>query len=224
MVGERRAALGDVRVRRATHSTELLDWLGRRISALGVAVSLLLMACLAAGWRPMVGWLALRRASGLNGVTYAKAIAVVAATAGGGAAVLSGLSTTSNGPLSPVSIPAIVAGVVLVGLIIWCASTLRVGSAGVPAGPAVRRLVPGMAVVLTLVMGLGIGLIGILEEQPAEQPVAPKTTALARLAEPDPTAHPTKHVVRLRREAERADARARRAEARTATPQSAGLP
>jgi hypothetical protein len=111
----------------------------------------------------------------------------------------------------------IAAGVVLTGVLAWSASTTKVGSAGVPVALAGRGLLPGMAVVLALVLGLGIGLIAILVGEPAERRVAPKTAALARLAEPDPTAHPTRRVARLRAEAKRADSHARRAEAGSAT-------
>ena len=216
MVEERRDALEEVRARRAAYSTELLNWFGGRASAFAVAVWLLLMSFLAAGWRPMVGWLALRRARGLDAATYGKALVVVVATVAGGAAAVSALSPPLNDALSPLAVPVIAAGVGLLGLIAWRSSAVKAGSA-VPVGLANRRLVPGMAVVLTLVLGLGIGLMALLEGEPAEQPVAPKTAALARLAEPDPTARPTRRVARLRREAERAEGRARRAEARTAT-------
>ena len=216
MVDERRAALREVRAQRAAHSTEVLDWLGSRVSAFGLAVLLLLTAFLAAGWQPMVGWLALKRSGGLEAGTYAKAIAATAAAMAGGAAAVSTLSPVSQGALSPLAVPVIAAGVVFTGLLAWSASATKAGSAGVPVGLAGRRPLPGMAVVLALVVGLGIGLIAILVGEPAEERVAPKTAALARLAEPDPTARPTSHVARLRAEAKRADGLARRAEARIA--------
>ncbi len=71
-----------------------------------------------------------------------------------------------------------------------------------------------MATVLILVAGLGVGLIGFVQVKPAEPRIAPRTTALARLAEGDPTAKPTKRVDRLLKRAERADRESRRAEAR----------
>lgn len=221
MVAERREAHRQVQARRAAHTTELLDWLGGRVSAFALSVWLLLMAFLAAGWRPVVGWLALRRARGLDRGTYAKALALAAATMAGGAAAISALSPTLDGALSPVAVPVIAAGVTSIGVIAWRSSTVSAGSTGVPVALAGRRAVPGMAVVLTLVLGLGIGLMGLLSEEPAEQRVAPKTAALARLAQPDPTANPTKRVARLRMRAERADRHARRAEASISTAESA---
>ena len=216
MVDERENALEQVQARRAAYSTELLNWLGTRVSAFALAVWLLLMASLAAGWQPMLAWLAHRRAGGLNGATYAKVVAVAAATVAGGAVAASASTPTLNGVLAPVAVPVIAAMVMLLGLAAWRSTAVKVRSAGVPVALADRRLVPGTAVVLTLVTGLGIGLIGLAEGEPAEPRVAPRTAALARLAEPDPTAQPTKRVASLRRKADRADSRARRADARAA--------
>ena len=217
MVDERQGALEEVQARRAAHSTELLNWFGSRVSTFTLAMWLLLMASFAAAWRPMLGWLAFRQARGLDGVTYAKAVAVVAAALAGSAAAVSALSPTLNGALSAAAVPMIAAAIILIGLIMWRAATLKAGTSGVSAALADRHLAPGVAVVLTLVTGLGVGVIGLLAKEPAEQPVPPRTAALARLAQPDPTARPTTHVARLRREAERADRRARRAEAPIAT-------
>ncbi len=216
MVDERRNALEQVQAQRAAYHTDLLNWLGHRAGAFAVAVSVLLIAFLAAGWRPMLAWLALRRARGLDGATYAKALAVAAATVALGAAAALGSSSALNGVRIPVAVPLIAAMVIVLGLTAWRSTAVRGGSAGL--SPALAdRLAPGMAVGLTLVIGLGIGLIGLLEGEPPEPRVAPKTAALARLAEPDPTAKPTKRVARLRRKADRADSRSRRAEARAAT-------
>ena len=214
MVEARESALEEVRARRAAYSTELLNWLGSRASAFALAVWLLLMALLAAGWRPMLAWLAIRRAGGLDGAAYAKGVAVTAATVAGGAVAASAFSPALDPVLAPLAVPVIAAMVMLLGLTAWRSTAVRVGAEGVPVALADRRLVPGMAVVLTLVPGLGIGLIGLAEGEPAEPRVAAKTAALARLAEPDPTARPTKRVARLRREADGADSRARRADVR----------
>jgi hypothetical protein len=219
MVKERRDALEEVRVQRAAHSTELLNWLNGRVNAFVLALWLLLMAFLAAAWRPLVGWLALRRAGGLEGATYAKALAVAAAAVAGGAAAAA-YFTGLGGAFSPLAVPLIAAGVISIGLITWRASSVEAGSARAEVAVPDRRVVPGIAVVLALVMGLGIGLIGVLNVEPAERRVAAGTAALARLAEPDPTARPTPRVARLRREAERAAGLARRAQARIATAQS----
>ena len=220
MVDQRRRALEEVQAGRAAYSTELLNWFGSRASALSLAVWLLLMAFFAAGWAPMLGWLAFRRARGLDGATYAKALAVVAAGLAGGAAAVLALSPTLNGALSVAAVPVMAAAVVSIGLIAWRSATVKVGTGGGPAALAGRRLVPGIAVLLMLVTGLGIGLIGLMAGEPVEEPVAPRTAALARLAQPDPTARPTTRVARLRRAAERADRRARRAEAPIATAES----
>ena len=217
MVDEREDALEQVQARRAAYNTELLTWFGNRASAFALAVWLLLMASLAAGWRPLLLWLALRRAGGLDGATYAKAVAVAAATVAGGAGAASAFSPTLNGALAPVAVPVIAAMVMLLGLTAWRSTAVKAGSAGVSPALADRRLVPGMAVVLTLVTGLGIGLIGLVQGEPPKPRVAPKTAALARLAEPDPTAHPTSRVAGLRGKADRADSRARRAAARAGT-------
>jgi hypothetical protein len=213
MVDRRREALEQVRAGRAAYNVELLNWFGNRASAFALAVWLLLMASLAAGWRPFLAWLALRRAGGLDGAGYAKAVVVAAVVVTGGAGAASALA----GLLAPVAFPLIAAMVVLLGLTAWRSTELRSGSDGVPKSPLDRRGGPGMAVVLTLVTGVGIGLIGFAESEPAEPRVAPRTAALARLAEPDPSARPTGGVTRLREKADRAEGSARRAEARAAT-------
>jgi hypothetical protein len=177
-----------------------------------VSVWLLLMAFFAAGWQPMLGWLAFRRGRGLDGATYTKALAGVAVALAGGAAAVSALSPALNGALSPLAVPVLAAVVILMGLIAWRSTTIRADTTGVPMALADRRLVPGTAVVLTLVAGLGIGLIGLLAGEPDKEPVPRRTAALARLAQPDPTARPTMRVARLREQAERADLRARQAE------------
>ncbi len=216
MVDERKNALEQVQARRAAYHTDLLNWLGHRAGAFAVAVSVLLIAFLAAGWRPMLAWLAFRRAGGLDGATYAKALAVTAATVALGAAAALGSSSALSGVRTPVAVPVIAAMVIVLGLIAWRSTAVRAGSAGLSPALADRRLAPGMAVGVPLALGLGIGLLGLLEGEPAEPRVAPKTAALARLAEPDPTAQPTTRVARLRRKADRADSRSRRAEARAA--------
>jgi hypothetical protein len=217
MVRERRSALQEVQAQRAAHSTELLNWLGSRATMFTVSLWLLLMAFFAAGWQPMLGWLAFRRAIGLDRATYAKALAGLAVVLAGGAAAVSALSPALSGVLSPLAIPVIAAVVIAMGLIAWRSTTLRVGTTGVPMALTDRRVVPGVAVVLTLVAGLGIGLIGVLAGEPDKEPVPRRTAVLARLAQPDPTAHPTTRVARLHAKAERADRRARQAAAPIAT-------
>ena len=221
MVDERRNALQEVQARRSAHTMDVLDWLGSRTSAFVVSVLLLVMAFLAACWRPMVGWLALRRAGGLEPATYASALGVTAALLAGGAAAVVPLT---DGALSPFAAPVIALGVLLTGLMAWRWSTVTGSPAAAPAVKASGRVVPGTAVVLTLAAGLAIGLLGLLPGEPAERPVTPKTAALARLAQPDPTAHPTKRVARLRRRAEHADRLARRAEAPIAAAENPNAP
>jgi hypothetical protein len=212
MVHQRRRALEEVQAQRAAYGTVLIDWLASRATMFTAAVGFLLMAFFAAGWRSMIAWVAFRRTRGLDGATYSKALAVVATAVSGGAVAVSALSPMLNGALSAVAVPLIAAAVVLIGAITWRSTTVKVGTAGVPVALEGRRLFPGMAVVLTLVIGVGIALIGVLDGKPAEQHVAPRTAALARLAEPDATTHPTARVARMRTEAYRADRRARRAE------------
>ncbi len=213
MVDERRNALQQVHARRASYNAELLNWFGNRARTLALAVWLLLMASLAAGWRPLLALLALRRARGLDRAVYARAVAVAAATVAGGAAVASALSPALAGVLAPMAFPVIAAIVMLLGLTAWRSTEVKGDAAGVPASLTDRRLGPGMAVVLTLVTGVGTGLIALAEGKPVEPRVPPKTAALARLAEPDPTARPTERVTRLREAVDRADSRARQADA-----------
>jgi hypothetical protein len=217
MVDQRRNALEQVHARRASYNAELLHWFGNRVSTLALAVWLLLMASLAAGWRPLLAWLALRRARGLDRAAYARAVAVAAATVAGGAAAASAFSPALAGVLAPMAFPVIAAIVMLLGLTAWRSAEVKGDAAGVPAALTGRRLGPGMAVVLTLVTGVGIGLIALAEGEPVEPRVPPKTAALARLAEPDPTARPTERVTRLREAADRADSRARQADAGATT-------
>lgn len=217
MVDERRNALEQVQAGRAAYNAELLDWFGSRVSALALAVWLLLMASLAACWRPLLAWLALRRARGLDRAVYARAVAVAAATVAGGAAAASAFSPALAGVLAPMAFPVIAAIVMLLGLTAWRSTEVKGDAAGVPAALTDRRLGPGVAVVLTLVTGVGTGLIALAEGEPVEPRVPPKTATLARLAEPDPTARPTERVTRLREAADRADSRARQADAGATT-------
>ena len=213
MVAARESSLEHVRAQRAAYRAELLAWLGNRAGAFALATWLLLMAVLAAAWRPMVAWLALRRAGGLEAQSYAKAVAVAAASLALGAAAALALFATLRGVLAPLAVPVIAGMVLLLGVAAWHASAARIGSGRFSPGLAGRRAVPGMVTGLTLVAGLGIGLLGFLPVKPAEPRIAPSTAALARLAQGDPTAKPTKHVARLLETAGRADRDTRRAEA-----------
>jgi hypothetical protein len=214
MIGERESALEHMQAERAAYRGELLAWLGNRAGAFALGTWLLLMAVLAAAWRPMVAWLALRRAGGLEAAGYTKAVAVAAASLAGGAAAVLALFASLKGMLAPLAVPVIAVIVPVLGLAAWHASAVRVGSGRFSPGLAGRRPVPGMATGLILLAGLGVGLIGFLQGKPAEPRIAPRTAALARLAEGDPTAKPTRRVARLLKRAERADGRSRRAEAR----------
>ena len=213
MVAERESSLEQVQTERAAYRAELLAWLGNRAGAFALAAWLLLMAVLAAAWRPMVAWLALRRAGGLEAQSYAKAVAVAAACLAAGAAAALALFATLRGVLAPLAVPVIAGMVFLLGLAAWHASAASVGSGRFSPGLARRRAVPGTVTGLTLVAGLGLGLLGFLQVKPAEPRIAPSTAALARLAQGDPTAKPTKHVAGLLETARRADRDSRRAEA-----------
>ncbi len=216
MVDERKDALERVQAQRAAYRAQLLDWFGNRAGAFALAAWLLLMAVMAAAWRPLLAWLALQRARGLDAASYAKAVVVGAASLAGGAAAAVALFATFNGVLAPVAVPVIAAMAMLLGLTAWHSTAATVRSGALRFRPTGRLLLPGMATGLTFLAGLGIGITGLLQEKPAEPRVSPRTAALARLAEDDPTASPTKRVARLRRRADRAAARSRRAEARVA--------
>lgn len=213
MVAERESALEHVQAEREAYRAELLAWLGNRAGAFAIAAWLLLMAFLAAAWRPIVAWLALRRADGLERVRYTRAVAGSAASLAAGAAVALALFATLKGVLAPLVVPVVAVMVLLLGLAAWHASEVSVGSGRSSSGPGRRRAVPGMATGLTLIVGLGIGLLGFMQAKPAEPRIAPSTAGLARLAEGDPTANPTKRVARLQRWAARADDESRRAAA-----------
>ena len=213
MVAERESSLEQVQAQRATYRAELLAWLGNRAGAFALATWLLLMAVLAAAWRPMVAWLALRRAGGLEAQSYAKSVAVAAASLAAGAAAVLALFATLSGVLAPLAVPVIAGMVLLLGVAAWHASAVTSGR--VSPALARRRAVPGMVTGLTLVAGLGLGLLGFLQVKPPEPRIAPSTAALARLAQGDPTAKPTRHVARLLETAGRADRESRRAEALT---------